>query len=235
MALDATEVQALARGIQKLLPPGRAFRVQPGSKFQSLLEGLAVEPCRVQGRGRDLIREADPYRTVELLVDWENTAGLPNLCIGEPETQTLRRAALVAKLREQGGASVPFLVEIAEDVLGYTNVTITEYQAAQVGLFKVGDKLTNGPWLFAFTVGADEIRPDFFTAEESAAGEPLTAASNQIVECLLGWDGLAPGHSVPLFTFSNFYQGYAPWQPVEFTPTRAALTFAPQSPTIDTA
>lgn len=235
MAVDALEVQEVARGIQSLLPPGRAFRVHAGSTFQALLEGLAAEPCRVQGRGRDLLREADPYRTVELLVDWETTVGLPNACIGEPETQTLRRAALVAKLRDQGGASVPFLIEIAQDVLGYTNVTVTEYVAAQVGVFRVGQRLTNGPWLFAFTVGADEIRPDFFTASESAAGEPLTAATNQIVQCLLGWDGLAPGHTVPLFEFSNLYQGYAPWQPVEFTPTRAGLTFAPQSPTIDTA
>jgi uncharacterized protein YmfQ (DUF2313 family) len=63
-----------------LLPPGDALPREPGSRLERLLSVPAGELARVDGRVEALLREADPARTTEMLVDWERALGLPDEC-----------------------------------------------------------------------------------------------------------------------------------------------------------
>lgn len=83
--------------LRALLPPGKAFNRRDGSTLTKFLRGLSYEAFRTERRGRDLLDEADPRTTRELLPTWEALVGLPD-CAPLASTSVGRRASVVAKL-----------------------------------------------------------------------------------------------------------------------------------------
>ena len=68
------------QALQSLLPPGPAFTREPNALLTKLLDALAQELYRADLRAAQLIDEAFPDTTTELLPDWERVAGLPDAC-----------------------------------------------------------------------------------------------------------------------------------------------------------
>lgn len=217
------------RVLWKLRPPGRGLVPKPGGLLEELLAGLGAEYAELEKRVADLVRESDPRETVELLEEWKREVGLPSACLQDLEVAQAWRAAVVAILRAQGGASLQLYQDLAA-TLGYT-IEITEYHPFAAGVSSAGEALTNGPWLFTWDVHATEISPVFFTAGSGQAGEPLQVNHNELLSCLIA--AAAPAHTLPRFFFDLPYTGYQPWYPVEFYPGPMPLTLEPQAPTID--
>jgi uncharacterized protein YmfQ (DUF2313 family) len=116
-----------------LLPRGPAWSADDDAVLLERLKGWAATMARVDGRAGDLLAEADPRSTSELLPDWERVAGLPDACelaFGVVGTETQRRFALLARLVSGGGLSVPYFQSVIS-ALGYV-ATITEFTETTV-------------------------------------------------------------------------------------------------------
>lgn len=83
---------AYARMIKALLPPGRVLRQDTDSVVHALALASADELVRVSGRAADLIEEADPRTTSELLPDFER-----ELDLASTGTDDERRSRIVAR------------------------------------------------------------------------------------------------------------------------------------------
>jgi len=198
MALTAT---AYLAQLQALLPQGFAWPRQADAALTNLLLAWADELARVDGRAADLIEEADPRTTAELLADWERVAGLPDPCVealAGTQTTAQRRAALVAKLTTIGGRSAAYYIALAAS-LGYT-ITITEFSPFQAGHSAAGDALSNDGWTFVWQVNAPEASIVEFAAGRSSAGEPLRSWGNELLECVI--NRLKPAHTHVLFAYA---------------------------------
>lgn len=197
MALTAADYQAQ---LAALLPGGFAWPREADAVLARLLLAWADELARVDGRAADLLDEAAPRTTAELLADWERVAGLPDSCVaaqGISQTTGQRRAALVAKITSAGGQSVAYFVALAAS-LGYA-ITISEFSPFVAGSV-AGASLTNGAWAYAWTVNAPLTSISEFTAGSASAGDPLRAWGNELLECVLS--RLAPAHTHALFAYA---------------------------------
>ncbi len=76
MALKALTAAIYARVQQHLLPPGMPWRKDSGGVITKVLLATGDELARVSQRGVDLITEADPRTTDELLEDFETALDL---------------------------------------------------------------------------------------------------------------------------------------------------------------
>lgn len=184
--------------LQALLPQGAAWPREAQATLTLLLQAVADELARADGRADALINEADPRTTAELLADWELVAGLPEPCITAAQTIAERRAALVNKLTNRGGQDRAFYIALAL-ALGY-EVTITEFRPFVAGS-SAGDELTNGDWIFTWRVNAPEETVRAFTAGSGAAGEALRSWGNELLECVIG--RLKPAHTIVQFAYGN--------------------------------
>lgn len=185
---------------QALLPPGKAFNRDKDSDLTALLESLCPELKRIDDRARQLLKEAYPDTTLELLPDWERVAGLPDPCLGDAAQSTEeRRAALVAKLTQIGSATPQYFIDLAAS-LGF-EVTITEYRPFQVGRSQVGDALTNGPWVYTWQVSGPEVTVSFFRTGVSRTSERLGTFGNELLECTL--NAQKPAHTLLIFTYGD--------------------------------
>lgn len=126
-----------------LLPVGPAWPRDPGTVRHGQLGAIAEGLARVEQRGGDLLTEADPRTTLEMLADWERVAGLPDPCsAGIATTLQERRAAVIARLVATGGQSLAYFQGLAE-ALGY-RVRIREYRPFVCGKSRLGRDALNG-------------------------------------------------------------------------------------------
>ncbi len=182
-----------------LAPPGRAVPDQSDSNWQRLLQALAEEYSRVDGRLQALLKEGNPESTNELLPDWERLLDLPGPCDTLPETIQERRLAAHGKLIRVGGANPRYFIELAQS-LGY-DITITEFRPFRAGFSAAGDSLTNDEWLHHWMVNAAETAVVEFSAGQSAAGEPVRSWGEDQLECPV--QQLKPAHTVVNFSYGE--------------------------------
>ncbi len=100
--------------LQALLPSGAAWPRDQAAILTATLDALAQELGRVDVRMTDLLNEADPRTTNELLADWERSRGLPDPCVTGTLTTDQRRNNLVAKVTNLGGQSPAYFLLVAE-------------------------------------------------------------------------------------------------------------------------
>jgi len=185
--------------LQALLPQGPAWPREPAALLTRLLDSFAEEFARIDARADQLIKEADPRTTYELLADWERVAGLPGTCAllaGIDLTVEQRRAALVTKLTERGGQSRAYFIALAAR-LGFT-VTITEFHEWSVN-DDVEYSLNGEDWNFAWQINAPLDTVIEWTVE-SDVEMPFAVWGNELLECALSQD--KPAHTVVLFAYS---------------------------------
>lgn len=165
----------------KLSPPG-ALATSLASRLRAFWLGVADELARVYSRTEDLLREARPSTTVELLTDWEDEYDLPDPCVTGVQTVADRRAALIARANGIGGQSAQYFRDIAQS-FGVT-ITITEHHAFEVGRDGMGDGVGGDEWAFVWEV----------TAPAATA-----ATLREVMECV--FERLQPAHTVVWFTY----------------------------------
>ena len=184
--------------LQALLPPGPAWP-KDESPLTRLLDGLAQELARVDGRALQLLEEADPRTTAELFADWERVAGLPDACavaFGGEQTLAQRRAALVGKLTTLGGQSAAYYVGLAA-VLGYA-ITVEDFTEHTVE-DSVEHPLYGAAWAFAWQVNAALNTVTEITVEDSVE-DPIASWGNALLECVI--NRLKPAHTTVLFSYT---------------------------------
>ena len=187
--------------ILKLLPNGLAWNKDRTSNISKLIEGSAVEFSRIDQRVIDLLKEADPRSSNELLMEWENFYGLPDECEQDlNQTSIERRYKLLNRaITVRGGQSRQFFIDFVK-ALGF-DITITEFRPFKAGRSSAGDALTNTiEWRFTWRVNLPAVVAYNFSAG-SKAGEPLRVFRNDAVECSI--DHLKPAHTNVLYKFEG--------------------------------
>ncbi|MBD3728772.1 MAG: DUF2313 domain-containing protein [Sphingomonadales bacterium] len=194
---------AYANQLAQLLPRGAAWEVAPDSLRARLLEALAEEFARIDGRGGALLDEADPRTTLELLPDWERVAGLPDSCTGAPDSVQERQVALREKLTGVAGQNAAAFIEAAARI-GYV-ITIEEHRPARMGM-RLGERLNGADWAYTWTA---RISPFDSYLEEASflaqarlgdrLGVRLRGFGALDVECVIR--RMAPAHTIVLFAY----------------------------------
>ena len=185
--------------LQALLPQGPAWPREADAALTNLLAAWADELARVDGRAADLVEEADPRASAELLADWERVAGLPDACVAAlagTQTTAQRRAALVAKLTTIGGQSAVYYIALAAS-LGYT-ITVTEFDVHDVES-DVDVPLNGEAWRFAWQVNAPQDTVHELTVD-GTVDDPLAWWGNELLECVI--NRLKPAHTHVLFAYT---------------------------------
>lgn len=194
-----------ARVLRQLLPPGPAMQFEDAENLERLLLAIAESYAAFHGRTCDLLEEIIPDTTSEMLPDWERVAGLPDTCAPAENTVETRRAALVAKIRQRGGQSPAFFVQLAADY-GY-EIEVFEYRPFTAGI-ACGEPLSNDNdgqpdygWRFVWRVKATSATLFAFKAGLGAAGEPLRSWGTPVLECILNkWK---PAHTMIIFDYGD--------------------------------
>ncbi|RAM63226.1 hypothetical protein RB24_18115 [Herbaspirillum rubrisubalbicans] len=189
MAMSAEHYQAQ---LLELLPSGPVWPRDLDTGLAQLLLAKADELARVDARADQLLEEADPRTTSELLSDWERVAGLPDECMDLAPTPDERRQRLHQKLAWQGGQSVAFFINLLE-VLGYPGCTITEFRPFRANS-KCNASLNQGGWRFAWRInvpGSVTIRTMNAT---SPCNAPIRRWGDSSLACILA--RYRPAHTV---------------------------------------
>ena len=213
MASNIDKYQTL---LKKLLPLGRAW---DEIKRHELLRGMAVEFCRIEDRGKELLTEFGPLTTTELLEDWEQLLGIPDECTPEDQTVAERRVQVYQKMGTLGGINAQFYIDLAES-LGFT-ITIENPVPFRTGNQRVGDALYNSEslrdvfevgenrvgdqlrvfgWQFYFIARIPASELSKFRVGENRVGGRLVETGNELLECTIR--KLKPAHSGVVFLFS---------------------------------
>ncbi len=165
-----------------LLPTGPAWpAMQTDNDFTRLLDALAEELARVDGRAQNLLEEVFPNTTVELITDWERVAGLPDSCTGVLSLLQQRRNALMGVLTIERSLSKQFFIDIAAR-LGFS-ITITE--------------TLDFVWQVNAALDGDAI---YFRVGSSTIGGPLVQSDNGLLECVM--TALKPAHTTVTFNYT---------------------------------
>ncbi len=218
------DVVRAGRVLEALMPRGRLLRVEPGSRFEALLQALAGVLADVELRLLDLVDESDPRTTYELLEEWERTLGLPGECLGEPlPTLSLRRLAILARLRRGVEQSAADLVWLAS-ALGF-QVEVFEPRPFRCGVSSCGDGLWNEASVWTFYVHAAASSPVFATCGDSTCGQRITDWNNLVLECEVGsWK---PAHTVAHHVYDLPPAEAGPWSILYPPPLELVLDFPP--------
>jgi uncharacterized protein YmfQ (DUF2313 family) len=168
-----------------------------------MLAAWCVELQRIQIEIENLIEEADPRTTKNLLLDYERLFGLPTECTANEErTIDERRNALHAQMISQGGQSRAYYITVAK-AAGY-DITITEFRVATV-LSSVSSPLYGELWPHTWQVNANgqTVIKDRVFSVNSEVTEPLkqTTTNNVLLECLI--NRLKPAHTTVIFNYQG--------------------------------
>lgn len=187
-----------AQALQALMPFGKVWPRDPGTIQSQVLSGLAAIYERNSDRAQNLISDAFPASTFELLPEWEETLGLPDPCAGTSPTIQQRRNQVVARFANSGGQSAAYYINFALN-LGYA-VTVRQYAPFRCGQSRAGDSLRGIEWFYTWAIHAPLNTVTRFRTGQSTAGEALATWNNQVLQCELS--SVAPAHTYLLFQYS---------------------------------
>lgn len=193
----AVKTQQYLSLLKSLLPRGVAWVDTANNKLGQLLLALAEELARVDARESDLLEEADPRSTYEMLSEWEAAFGLPDPCVGGDLTLEQRLDSLYSKVTNTGGQSIQFFIDLAAS-MGY-QVTITEFSAYTVA-DPVNVPIYGIDWRFAWQVNAAEESVTYFRVN-SGVNEGLASWGNERLEC--AFSRLKPAHTTLIFAYGG--------------------------------
>lgn len=196
MALDTNGYKAILQG---LLPTGLIWPRDSEAILSRVLEGAAVELARVDGRAEDLVDEADPRATLEMLTDWERVCGLPDACAGDtPQALAQRQRALVAKVTARGGQSPAYFTALAA-TLGH-QIQIYEHRPGSTQS-SCADHCGGPDWALAWEVRAASSERGLLDCG-GACADPLSWWGIASLECLIRQ--AAPAHTLVLFVYQQY-------------------------------
>jgi len=197
MPLPNITTPDIQRALKALLPPGAVWPRDADSVQSQVFGALAPTYARLTARDGNLLTDAFPTTTLELLPEWEASVGLPDICTPLNPTTQQRVAAVAAKVLSLGGQSPAYYIAVAA-ALGFA-VTITQFMpfcADMACELPDYDPL----WLFVWQVNAPQITTFYFSADEASADDALETYDNTELSCRLAQ--IAPAHTTLLFAFS---------------------------------
>lgn len=189
-----------ARALQALMPMGKVWPRDADSLQSQVISGLAAIYKTNSDRAQNLISDAFPASTLELLPEWEETLGLPDPCAGDSPTIQQRRSQVVARFANSGGQSIAFFSEYAAN-LGF-EVSVTQFAPFRAGQNRAGDSVCSADWAFAWRVNAPPVTIEYFRAGQSTAGEPLAVWGNAVLLCEM--NALKPAHTTVIVANPGF-------------------------------
>lgn len=139
--VDSAKLPKYSGLVLKLLPPGRAWPRDVDTTLHEVAQGIAEECVRFDDFLDNLLLEAQPNTSTELLPEHEADAGLPSALLSIPTSIVERRQQIRTILQARGTPNDQFWLRLAE-LLGYTIVNIddeTNSSAFLVGGSSVGD------------------------------------------------------------------------------------------------
>jgi uncharacterized protein YmfQ (DUF2313 family) len=178
------------RAFQRLLPRGRLWQRGWGAVQAEHLLTLMPSWARLSARANDLIVDAFPCTTTDLLPEWEASLGLPDPCTGPLGSIQERVAAVCAKFTARGGQSIAYFLAVCE-TLGYGGVTIDEFPATSPT-----DPGQVYEWRVNIHASTSTV---WFRAGVSTAGDPLASWGSNVLECTLQL--LKPAHTTIIFAY----------------------------------
>lgn len=193
----AMNQQSYASQLAKLLPRGLLWAETASNKIGSLIDAMAAEMARIDARSDDMLNEADPRTTFELLPDWERNYALPENCSLEVQNVQQRIESLVAKVNFEGSLSIPFFIQLAASI-GF-EITITEFD---VYTFEsnVEAPFADIDWRYVWQVNAPEETVTYKSVE-SDVETAFASWGNDLLECT--FQRTKTGHTRVLFTYGG--------------------------------
>jgi uncharacterized protein YmfQ (DUF2313 family) len=198
--LPVLSQQDYADVLSALAPQGRAWPSDATSVVQQVFAALAPTPFRAFDRASNLLTDAFPPTTVELLPEWQASLGLPDPCAGPSPILSVEQQQVLARFIAGGGQSVAFFISFAL-TLGMV-ITITQFAPFRAGVSTAGDPANDEAWAFAWQVNAPAVMETFFTVGNSTIGQPLvTLDGTDVLQCEL--QRLSPAHTKLIFSFGG--------------------------------
>ncbi|MFY4008407.1 DUF2313 domain-containing protein [Achromobacter denitrificans] len=185
------------RAFMSLLPRGRVWSRDVSSVQSRALLGLVTIYEDSTARANQLLVDAFPGSTYELLPEWELTLGLPDPCAGPAPTIQARRAQVVARLTATGGQSIPYFTGLAKS-LGY-EVTVTQFMPSRFGK-RFGTPFGGVDWAHAWQINAPTFTVNRLRFGDSF-GSPFSYWTNNVLQCEL--QSVKPAHTVLNFSYSE--------------------------------
>lgn len=185
------------RAFMSLLPRGRVWSRDVSSVQSRALLGLVTIYEDSTARTNQLLVDAFPGSTYELLPEWELTLGLPDPCAGPAPTIQARRAQVVARLTATGGQSIPYFTGLAKS-LGY-EVTVTQFMPSRFGK-RFGTPFGGVDWAHAWQINAPTFTVNRLRFGDSF-GSPFSYWTNNVLQCEL--QSVKPAHTVLNFSYSE--------------------------------
>lgn len=201
--------------LRKLFPRGRAWPEAKGPNWTQLLASLAEECARVDCRADDLIRESDPRTCFETLPDWEEMLGLPDACLGSPETINERRALVIALLLLDGGQTPEYFEYLG--ALFERDIRVEEAFPARAGWAVAGARchastraaavsstagcrLVEAAAPFYWTIHSDAVEAQIARAGAAQAGDRVRDWGDRRLECLI--ERFRPAHTQAIHIYN---------------------------------
>lgn len=180
--------------LTRLLPPVSYSPTDPILVAELKAEGAALDAA--QANSERLLVAITPDGAGEMLPDWERVLGVTPRASA---TQQERVAAVVAKIGQVGGLSIPYFKGLAAK-LGYT-IDIAEPQYAQAGVSRAGDPMwvTDIVWVWQVVVSGSPIIAYQARAGTAAAGDPITSFGDPVIETV--FDDLKPAFTFVYFSY----------------------------------
>lgn len=199
--MSAPDYQAadFLSAMQNLMPRGLAWPTAPDAVMAQVMACLSPTFARHTARNNNLLVDAFPPSSVELLPEWEAALGLPDPCAGPAPNLQGRQRQVLARFAGAGGQSVAYITQYAL-VLGFS-ITVTEYTPFKVGQQAMGQPLGTQDWAFAWTANAPSITTTLFRAGQSAADEALATWGNTVLGCELAF--IKPAHTIMTISYSG--------------------------------
>jgi uncharacterized protein YmfQ (DUF2313 family) len=190
----ATDFQ---QAMMRLLPRGRVWRRDPGSTLSALFLALAPTYVRNMASAAQVLIDASPATTQNLLTEWEASLGLPDACTAANPSVEQRQAAVRAKWGARGSLTIAYFVALAAN-LGFA-ISITEFTPFAVDQ-PCDESLSEPEWSYVWQVNAPEIVTFYFSVDESGVEDPLEVYDAGELVCRIRAD--APAETIVFFTFS---------------------------------
>lgn len=202
MAQSRFTLEQYTKAIKSLLPRGRVWSRATSGIQHDLIEGIAKSFQQVDADASQLLIEAFPATTTQLIDEWNLTVGIPDYCFGAPDSIEQNRQYIVAKLIADGGQSNGYYIAIAKS-LGI-DIVIREFTPTHYDLdAPEGLIIKPSDWWHTWKVVIDVNSPSLveYSGDETAI---KNSNSYKALMCLL--ERYKPAHTQFYSTLFDFVE-----------------------------
>ncbi|WP_185731209.1 MULTISPECIES: putative phage tail protein [unclassified Burkholderia] len=138
-----------------LLPPVSYDATQPNISASLAAEGKVLDDAQASGIAS--LDAMTPEGDVAMLPDWERVLSLPEPALGPDQSDDVRLAMVLERLRETGEIDRDYFLFVALR-LGFS-ASLTEFHPYRIGT-PIGQPLYGDDWMFVWRLTAPAQTPD---------------------------------------------------------------------------